>query len=406
MNAACLATKCVAICGCISIAGLALAAAAAQVGGIAWSHLSSTTGDLPAPAIGNQVTSLILDIDKDGTNDFVIASYEKMVWYRRDKAAAAWTRCALEDNMPPGSLEAGGDFIDIDGDGDLDIVMGAAWKGQGGVWWWENPCPDFDPKTPWKRHLAVQVGGQHHDQVFGDFDGDGRQELAFWDNKSGKLYLARIPANPADLWPCTEIASVPLAGGPPEGLAKADLMGDGKLDIIGGGWWFEHAGGTTFKAHPVNPKRQFSRCAVGNFIKGAARPQILLGSGDGVGPLEIYQWDGSTWVARTLIERMDHGHTLAVGDIDGDGNLDILAGEMHTPGPGDACKTYLLFGDGKGAFRVEVLSTGIGAHESRLGDLNGDGRLDILHKDFQKYRRVDIWLNQGPANKGHAQRAP
>ncbi|MBE3100088.1 MAG: VCBS repeat-containing protein [Planctomycetes bacterium] len=393
----------VVACGCVAIAGLVLAAgpvrppvlgAAVQVGGIAWSHLSTTTGDLPAAAIGNQVATLILDVDKDGTNDFVVASYEKMVWYRRDKAAGTWTRCALDGGMPPGSLEAGGDFADIDGDGDLDIVMGSAWKGQGGVWWWENPYPHFDPQTPWKRRLAVQVGGQHHDQIFGDFDGDGKKELIFWDNKSGKLHLARIPGNPADLWPSTAIASLPKEGGAPEGLAGADVNGDGKPDIVGGGWWFEHTGGTAFKAHPVNPKRQFSRCAAGAFIKGGSRPQILLGSGDGVGPLELYQWDGATWVAKTLIDKLDHGHTLAAGDIDGDGNLDILAGEMHTPGPGDKCKTYLLFGDGKGDFRIEVLATGVGAHESKLGDLDGDGRLDILQKDFQKDRRVDLWLNK------------
>lgn len=384
----------VVACGCVAIAGLVLAAAAVQVGGIAWSHLSTTTGDLPAADIGNQVATLILDVDKDGTNDFVIASYEKMVWYRRDKAAGTWTRCALEGGMPPGSLEAGGDFADIDGDGDLDIVMGSAWKGQGGVWWWENPYPNFDPRTPWKRRLAVQVGGQHHDQIFGDFDGDGKKELVFWDNKSAKLHLARIPGNPADPWPSTAIASLPKEGGAPEGLARADVNGDGKPDIVGGGWWFEHTGGTAFKAHPVNPKRQFSRCAAGHFIKGGLRPQILLGSGDGVGPLELYQWDGAAWVAKTLIDKLDHGHTLAAGDIDGDGNLDILAGEMHTPGPGDTCKTYLLFGDGKGDFRIEVLATGVGAHESKLGDLDGDGRLDILQKDFQKDRRVDLWLNK------------
>ena len=388
--------------GCLAACGVLLAAAATEVGGIAWLHLSSTTGDLPAADIGNQVATLILDVDKDGTNDFVVAGYEKMVWYRRDKAAGKWVRCALEGGMPPGSLEAGGDFYDIDGDGDPDIVMGSAWKGQGGLWWWENPYPKFDPKTPWKRHLALQVGGQHHDQIFGDFDGDGKKELVFWDNKSGKLHLARIPGNPADLWPSTAIASLPKEGGAPEGLAGADVNGDGKLDIVSGGWWFEHTGGTAFKAHPVNPRRQFSRCAVGHFIKGG-RPQIVLGSGDGVGPLELYRWDGANWVGKTLIERLDHGHTLAAGDIDGDGNLDILAGEMHTPGPGDKCRMYLLFGDGKGDFRTEVLSTGIGAHESKLGDLDGDGRLDILQKDFQKERRVDVWLNGGRAREGAGQ---
>jgi len=52
-----------------------------------WRHLSSKTGDLPPPNQGNEQTScIVLDIDKDGTNDFVITERTKapaVVWYRR-----------------------------------------------------------------------------------------------------------------------------------------------------------------------------------------------------------------------------------------------------------------------------------------------------------------------------------
>jgi len=387
---------CAALLGGVLLCGVALAKETKVVGRTKWLHLSSTQGDLPAPNIGRQVAALIQDIDKDGYNDFVIASYEKIVWYRYNPAKGDWTKYWIEKGMPTGSLEAGGDFYDIDGDGAPDLVMGAAYGGKGGIWWWKNPYPNFDPNIPWQRHLALQVGGTHHDQIFGDFDGDGKVELAFFDNGGHKLYLAKIPADPKTNWPYREIYSLPAAGGNPEGLAKADITGNGKLDIVGGGWWFEHTGGDKFEGHAVNSNRQFSRSAVAHLIKGG-RPQILLGSGDGVGPLEMYHWDGKTWIAKTLIERLDHGHTLQVGDIDGDGRLDILAGEMHSPGPKEKCRTYILYGDGKGGFETHVLSTGIGAHESKLGDLNGDGRLDILQKDFQKDQRVDIWLNQGPA---------
>lgn len=366
------------------------------VGPTHWLHLSSTTGDLPAAGIGRQVAAIIADIDKDGHNDFVIASYEKIVWYRYRPATGDWAKYWIEKGMPTGSLEAGGDFYDIDGDGAPDLVTGSAYGGKGGMWWWKNPYPKFDPDVPWQRHQVLQVGKQHHDQLFGDFEGDGKAALAFFDNPGKKLYLAKIPADPTAAWPYREIATLSAGGGNPEGLAKADVNGDGKTDIVGGGWWFEHTGGDTFRGHPVNAARQFSRSAVGRLMPGD-RPQILLGSGDGVGPLEMYRWDGKAWIAKTLIERLDHGHSLQVGDIDGDGNLDIFTGEMYSPGPKEKCRAFVLYGDGKGSFQTHVLSTGIGTHESKLGDLNGDGRPDILQKDFQKDQRVDIWLNQGPA---------
>jgi len=54
----------------------------------------------------------------------------------------------------------------------------------------------------------------------------------------------------------------------------------------------------------------------------------------------------------------------------------------------------VLYGDGRGGFAQQVLATGIGGHEGKLGDLDGDGDLDILQKDFQHERRIDIWLNR------------
>ena len=79
---------------------------------------SSKTGDLPAPGNSTQQTaSLILDVDKDGLNDFVIAARQKapsLVWFRRGKTG--WTRYVIDKDLLP--LEAGGTFADIDGDGD------------------------------------------------------------------------------------------------------------------------------------------------------------------------------------------------------------------------------------------------------------------------------------------------
>ena len=357
-----------------------------QSGG--WVHLSNQKGDLPLADVGRQAASLILDIDKDGVNDFVIAGWRdetSMVWFRR--TAAGWKRHIIDDRKS--HIEAGGTYWDIDGDGDLDILQGGSWA-TNEVWWWENPYPNYDPETPWNRYTIKDSGSkQHHDQIFGDFDGDGEAELVFWNQRAQKLLIADIPDDPKvkKNWSFTEIWSWPKAF-KYEGFAKADVDLDGKIDLIGGGMWFKHEGDKTFTANVVDQKYGMSRSAVGDFIKGG-RPEIVLNSGDGVGPLNLYEYKTGEWIKHVLIEKIDHGHTLQVGDINGDGNLDIYAAEMYRPGSGDKCRQYVLYGDGKGQFKTQIVSRGIGTHEGRIGDL------DILQKDFQEHQRVDVWLNNG-----------
>lgn len=56
---------------------------------------------------------------------------------------------------------------------------------------------------------------------------------------------------------------------------------------------------------------------------------------------------------------------------------------------------------GKGNFGQSVISTGIGNHESRIADLDGDGDLDMLAKLYTwDTPRIDIWLNNGTQKSG------
>lgn len=360
-----------------------------------WAPLSSATGDLPSPGPGIQQTGcLVLDIDGDGRNDFVIAERTQapsLVWYRR--TFTGWDRYVIENQVI--DMDAGGHFADIDSDGDLDISFGGGYDSNQ-MWWWANPGADFHPDSTWTRRTIKDSGSnKHHDQIFEDFDGDGRLELVFWNQLAGgKLMLADIPADPLtpDPWPFNPIFTGEANS---EGLAAADIDLDGRMDIVGAGYWWSFDGVGGFTAHQITPDMAFSRVAVGQLIPGG-RPEVVFCPGDGDGPLIMFTWEPDTWVPQTLLNPVLHGHTLAIADVDGDGYGDILSGEMHTPGPGDEARTRILYGDGAGNFSIQTLSTGLGIHEGRVGDMDGDGDLDILGKPFTAGApRVDIWLQEG-----------
>ncbi|MBW2528245.1 MAG: VCBS repeat-containing protein [Deltaproteobacteria bacterium] len=343
---------------------------------------------------GQQTASLIVDIDGDGTSDFVIAERTQapsVVWYRR--VADGWDAYPIDDGQR--RVEAGGAVADIDGDGDQDIVFGGD-SGSSEVWWWENPAPSFDAGQAWTRRLIKNSGAtKHHDELFGDFDDDGEVELVYWNQNASALFLADIPADPLNTepWPAVEIYSW-SSGAEHEGLSAADVDGNGIVDIVGGGRWFERTGGTSYTAHVIDDSQRFTRAAAGQLVPGGYA-EVVFVAGDAAGPLRWYEHDGSDWVAQDLLaEDVDHGHSLFLEDVDQDGNLDIFVAEMRLNGANEGSQMTVLFGDGQGSFTPEVIAGSYGNHESRVGDLDGDGDIDILGKPYNwEAPRLDVWLN-------------
>lgn len=393
--------------------GIWLAMACAQAAEVKWTNLSSERGELPVPGESTQQTgNLVADLDGDGVKDFVLSFRAKppaLVWYRR--ANSTWKREVIEPDFL--TVEAGGAAFDIDGDGDLDFVFGGDWQSKE-LWWWENPSPNFGAR--WKRHVIKKDGKtQHHDQVFGDFKGAGRAQLVFWNQGAKSLFIADIPKNPreADGWKYGPVYSGEAgergdgSGGfkYAEGCAAADIDGDGIVDVLAGNVWFKYHDG---KFRPISVGVIGGRIAAAELIEGSKYPQIVIAPGDGVGPLRWYECTGNPtepldWKGHDLVNRMVvHGHTLDIGDVDGDGHLDIFAAEMakwtesKTEPDNPKAESWIFYGDGKGNFRSTTIATGHGFHEGKLADLDGDGDLDILNKPYNwKAPRIDVWLNGG-----------
>jgi hypothetical protein len=338
---------------------------------------------------------IVADIDKDGFPDIVIGGRAgPLVWYHYPE----WTKAVIAKG---GYRTVDGEAGDIDGDGDLDIVMG-------GLIWYENPLPQGKPAlAPWTAHQVADH--KTHDVELADLDRDGRLDIVTRDQsdfgtKAGdKVYLWRQERG--DKW-THRVIECPHG----EGLALGDMDRDGDPDVVIGGIWFENDGRIlegAWRAHKFGDWHPNASVEVAD-LNADGRPDIVLSPSELKGDWYHLSWfeapadPGQTgWTEHVIVERIECViHGLATADFNGDGAVDIAASEMHQGEDPDEVVLFLNRNKGAG-WDKQVLSTK-GSHCIQAGDIGSDGDVDLMGANWSgPYQPVELWENRsGGGAKG------
>jgi hypothetical protein len=315
------------------------------------------------------------DIDGDGTSDVLVGSQSSVgaVWYH----APDWARYAVG----AGSFSTDGEIADIDGDGDSDVVLSCVSRDR--IEWWEN-LGDPTQANSW---ACYPIGNDFaHDVCIGDIDGDGNLDVVIF-RKDLEVLWFQAPPDPHGSWTRRSISE--LYG---EGLDLGDIDGDGDLDVVASQWWCENENGqgTSWALWMVAPDWESSCRDIVADMNGDSMKDIVLSHSEGSGKVAWFEnpsWTGHVIEPDTLVG----AHSLEVVDFDHDGDPDVFTGEMHTS-PKKRVLAYRNNGGGLSWSRTTLATTG--THNARVGDVTGDGRIDIVGKNYDGVKEVDLWENR------------
>ncbi|MEE8154050.1 MAG: VCBS repeat-containing protein, partial [Phycisphaerales bacterium] len=235
------------------------------------------------------------------------------------------------------------------------------------------------------------------------------------------LWLLTLEAviTPVTLAQPSQDCSVPLFDNPeycvglrPLGVATGDLDGDGNLDLVTGlqGGLFADSVAVLFGRGDGT----FGDMAT--YDGGVEVFDVALGDVDGDGDLDLVVLDAGGQDFNGLLPgkftvflnagdgtfsvHMTHGlglrpTSMALGDLDGDGNLDIAIADEH----GNVVTTYRNDGDGMFVF-IEGYPTDT-PFSIAIGDLNGDGANDFVIANLLQ-NAVSVRLNNGDGTFGRS----
>jgi hypothetical protein len=315
---------------------------------------------IPAPAHVEAI-----DFDKDGDLDLVVASLGvlnpsnnrvgSVVILENDGKQRFVNHTVATTIARVADVRAG----DLDGDGDLDLAVAGFGYDDGETSWLEN-------KGDWKfeQHVLLRLSGPIN-AIVADIDKNGSpdivglvsqewEEIWVFSNEAPGRFASKM------IWGSTN------ADFGSSWISLADLDRDGDLDILySNGDAFDYAPANSRPWHGVqwlenkgNLQFEFHRIAD---LPGASSPQA--GDLDGDGDIDVAfvsaynNWDDPTALSLVWLEnngKMQFAMhpiarsptqliTLALGDLDGDGRMDLVTGGMYVSRPYDRMSRITLW---------------------------------------------------------------
>jgi len=339
---------------------------------------------------------VVVDVNHDGKPDIIGMSQRvpELAWYENP----TWERHVMIKDMKSMVNMAA---ADVDGDGipefaiQSEFSMNAA-QSPGLVWMLHH---QGDPREPWKISKVDQLITSHH-IAWADVDGDGKKELINapligpksvapkYDEDKVSLVYYHVPKDFDGEWKRLMIDDHM------NGIlhrARVVKWVDGKRDQIlttgydgillhtatGSGDKVRWEDTVISKGHEEAPPRAgTSDVAIGHIKKTRIMAAVEPWHGNEV--VVYTPAKAGAWNRKVLFTDLAEGHEVCVGDFNGDGRDDIVAGDRAK---GKVSSSHVFYAqDDQGAEWKHVVldEMGMSASGCQVSDINGDGRPDIV----------------------------
>jgi hypothetical protein len=349
----------------------------------------------------------LLDMNDDQRLDICIVDSDRILWLENP----SWTEHVILQGQTKKDNVCFAPY-DIDGDGRLDFAVGAAWQPGspdatkvGGTISWITGGKN--PLSQWTLHPIDEYPTTHR-MNFADLDGDGKQELIVsplqgkdttrpnYAEHGTPLLVFRVPADPIKgPWKADTICDDVHVM---HNFQVTDFDGDGKPDIL----LVSFEGVQLLQRH-ADGRWQRTRIGEGNQAtspnKGSSEIKRgkLAGGADYIATIE--PWHGhqvvvytrpeqprpSTgdwlWKRHVLDEELKWGHAVWAANLDGDADQELIIGVRDNLN--DTFKSGIRIYDPQDAAGLkwsrQIVDPGsVAVEDLAAGDLNGDGRTDIV----------------------------
>ena len=345
--------------------------------------------DRDKPTGGSDIVAS--DVDGDGLKDVICASW----WYKNP----TWERYSLPEDYCVVNA------YDIDGDGREEIIA-YKMKPKGEVnspyihlrfsseMYWLKPIDPVNGK--WEIYpIGTGIGDWPHGTAIGPILPSGKLALILGYHSAGRdghrPEIFEVPDDPKTYpWSKRMLADIQYG----EEFAICDVDGDGKLDIVAGPYWLENLGNGEFKPYKFAQNDiVVARLGVMD-INGDGRLDVVIGEEVMDFEKKVIPFSKVAWFENPedpkavpwkmhVIDTVRCAHSLGIGDLDGDDELEIVCGEHDPFRPyrnrcrvlvykkadkeGNVWKSFKLDGrfehhDGTKVFEVEPGKSGIISH--------------------------------------------